>query len=292
MALAVILIVLTVLCILFLLPLRIKGSFGDGKWSVSVHYAFIRVFRKESAPPPPPAETPPQPDPAQEVPPEPAEIPAEEPPAPAPEPVHKPEPVQETPPAPEPEQEPVAVQAPAAEEPAPAETPEPAESAEEPEEKPKKKGPIKRYIERLKPHSLHDIMGLVKDGCASLSPSLKFFFRHLHFRHIRLYLAVGTDDAAKTAKLYGEITAGAYNLLGALGCWLDLQTDEMRILADFFSEKITFRASGELRCSPAALLITALILGIRFLRRTRRRFRAEDREAARYEQETAPLPQT
>ena len=272
MALAVILIVLTVLCILFLLPLRIKGSFGDGKWSVSVHYAFIRVFRKESAPPPPPVETPPQPDPAQEVPPEPAEIPAEEPPAPAP--------------------EPVAVQAPAAEEPAAAEIPEPAESAEVPEEKPKKKGPIKRYIERLKPHSLHDIMGLVKDGCASLSPSLKFFFRHLHFRHIRLYLAVGTDDAAKTAKLYGEITAGAYNLLGALGCWLDLQTDEMRILADFFSEKITFRASGELRCSPAALLMTALILGIRFLRRTRRRFRAEDREAARYEQETAPLPQT
>ena len=306
MVLAIILIVLTVLCILFLLPLRIKGSFGDGAWSVSVHYAFIRVFHKESPPPMPPAETPPLPDVGQDTPPEPSEISFEElPDEPEPEPMQEEqtEPAQEAAETPEPasiqEAVPESVsqtaetQAPAPES-AAADIPEPAEesAAEKPPEKPKKKNFIRRYIDRLKPHSLHDILALVKDGCTSLSPSLKFFMRHLHFRHMKIYLAVATDDAAKTAKLYGEISAGAFNLLGALGCWLDIQTDEMRILADFFNEKMTFRASGELRCSPAALLLTALILGFRFLRRTRRRFRAEDKEAARYERETAPLPQT
>ena len=33
---AILLIVLTVFAVIFLLPIRVKASFGDGKWSVSV----------------------------------------------------------------------------------------------------------------------------------------------------------------------------------------------------------------------------------------------------------------
>ena len=139
------------------------------------------------------------------------------------------------------------------------------------------------------PHSLSDVLGLVRDGFASLSPALRFLAKHLHFRHIRLYAAVGTDDAAKTAKLYGTITASAYNLIGQLQCLFDFQADECRILADFFSDKITFRASGELRVSPLAAILLALILGGRFLIRTVKRFRREDKEAKLREKETAPL---
>ena len=164
----------------------------------------------------------------------------------------------------------------------------PASSAE----KPKKKRGIKAFIERLKPHSLSDIFGLIGDGKASLSPSLRFLLRHLHFRHVKLYLAVASEEPDKTALNYGRISAAAYRLLGALQCVLDIEADEFRILADFYGTKTTFRASLELRCSPAALLMTALILGGKFLWRSWRRFRREDKEAALREKETAPLPVT
>ena len=44
----ILLIILFVLCVLLLLPVRAKASYGDGKWSVAVYYAFIRLFHKES----------------------------------------------------------------------------------------------------------------------------------------------------------------------------------------------------------------------------------------------------
>ena len=153
---------------------------------------------------------------------------------------------------------------------------------------PKKRG----FIKRLKPQSVSEAVSLAKDACAALSPALKFLTRHLHFRHMKLYLTVASDDPANTATLYGKICAAAYNLLAQLQCWVDIETDEFRILADFYHEKLTFRASGELRVSPMAAILLVLILGIRFLWRTLLRFRREDREAKRKAQETAPLPQT
>lgn len=270
---AIFLIVMTVLAVLFLLPVRVKASFGDGKWSVSVHYLFFRIFRKESAEKPEP-ETPPLPDPDADEPPvsdpvqpsvETAE--QEKPPKPEPKPDHRPESLPESPAEP---------------------TTEPA--AETKPEKPKKKGRIRRFFERMKPHSLSDVMGLVKDGGASLSASMRFLFRHFHFRKVKLYLAVASDDAYKTSQLYGKICAGAFSLLGQLQCLFDMQVKEFRILADFFNEKTTFRASLELRVSPAAAILTVLILGGKFLWRTFRRFRREDKEAKRREKESAPLP--
>ena len=164
-----------------------------------------------------------------------------------------------------------------------------AEDAPAEAEKPKKKRGIKAFIGRIKPHSLSDVFGLISDGGASLSPALRCLLRHLHLRHVKLYLAVASGDPADTALNYGRICAAAFNLLGALQCLLDIETDEFRILADFYNEKMTLRTSLELRCSPAALLLTVLLLGGRFLWRTWRRFRREDREEALREKETAPL---
>ena len=295
--LTVFLIIITVLCIILLLPIRVKGSFGDGKWAVSVYYTFFRVFHKESAPEPPPPETPHIPNPD-------ADTPAQPDPVPEPEQPKKkkrkrrkkPEKPAEAP-KPETVSEPVSAET-LADMPESADLPDSsgeliadlAESAPEAPEKPKKKRGIKAFIARIKPHSVSDVFGLIRDGDAALSPSLRFLTRHLHFRHVKLYLAVGSDDPANTAQLYGKICAAVYNLLGAMMCWVDLEADEFRILADFFNPSVTFRISLELRCSPAALILTVLILGVRFLWRTWRRFRREDKEAALREKETAPLP--
>lgn len=324
MAGTIILIILFILCVLLLLPVRAKASFGDGKWAVAVYYAFIRVFHIESKEKPEP-----------EVPKKPEDLPeGEAPPEPQPEsqsetkPKHKPKPKAES--KPKPQQDAAPKPDMIAEKPEPAEesaepvdpeqladtveTPEikpakrkkskkpkkkpaagseiseEAEASGETEQPEKKKRGIRGFIERVKPHSLSDILGLVQDGFAALTPALKFLTRHIHFRHIKLYLAVGTDDPANTATLYGKICAAAYNLLGAMQCWFDVEADEFRILADFYNNKTTFRGALELRISPMAAIALALILGVRFLWRTICRFRREDREAKRLAEESAPLP--
>ncbi len=284
MAGTILLIVLFVLCVLFLLPIRVKGSFGDGKWSVQVYYALLRVFKKESQPPPPPPETPPLPDVTADT------QPPEHVPAAQPESAPQPASVQDA--KPEKPKKPKKPKKPDQPEETPAPDALPAEDAAPESGKPKKKKRgIRGFIERLKPHSVSDVIGLAKDGFGSLNPALRFLLRHFHFRHVRLYLAVASDDAANTAQLYGKICAGAFPLLAAMQCALDIETDEFRILADFYNDKITFRASLELRVSPAALLLTVLMLGLRFLRRTIRRFRREDKEAKRMVREQQPAVQ-
>ena len=278
---------------ILLLPVRVKASFGGGKWSVAVYYAFIRVFRKESAPPPPPPEVPPKPeditlfepgvDPApaasamhtDENPPSVTQLAAES----KPEKPEKPKKEKKKKKRKSKKEEAAAAEQNASDE---------AESGEtdEPKKKPKKKG----FFKRLKPSSLHDVLGLIKDGFASLTPAVKFLLRHFHFRHVKVYAAIASDDPANTATLYGKICAAAFNLLAQLQRLFDFQTDEFRILADFYGEKSDYRGSLELRVSPAAAILTALILGCKFLWRSFRRFRREDKEEKRREKESAPLP--
>ncbi len=297
------LIIIFVLCILFLLPIRVKAEFGGGKWSVKVYYVLIRVFRKESAPPPPPPETPPKPEdivlfePGTD--PNAPDIP---PPAPAAQTAADAaadEPAPETEPEPEKpkdkkkkrkkrKSEKEDAEKPEAEQPAADEKP---QADEDDPKKKKKKQKKPGFFKRIKPHSLSDVLGLIKDGCAALSPSLRFLFRHFHFRHVKIRAAIASDDPANTATLYGKICAAAFNLLAQLQRLFDFQTDEFRVLADFYGEKSDYSGSLELRVSPAALILTVLILGIKFLWRTFRRFRREDKEEKRREKESAPLPQ-
>ena len=310
----ILLTILFILGVILLLPVRVKGFFAEGKWGVSVYYAFFRLFHKESEEKTPPV-TPPEPEdvPEGETPsaeqmpetPHPAEN--EEPEPASAEAVPEPETVTAEPENDDPffeeetpkerkkrekrekreERRRKKEAAKAAKE----EQADGGDSEEEAEEKPKKKKRgIRGFIERLKPHSVSDAIALAKDACAALSPALRFLTRHLHFRHIKLYAAIGTDDAAKTAERYGAISAAVFNFIGQLQCWVDFQADECRILADFYNDSVTFRASGELRVSPLAALLLALILGGKFLRRTICRFRREDKEAKLREQETAPLP--
>lgn len=327
----ILLTILFVLAVILLLPVRVKGFFAEGKWGVSVYYAWFRLFHKESeekAPPvtpPKPEDVPagetPSPEQMPEAPPgqqehapeEPAHPPADEKPKPAAaEAVPKPETVTAEPADDDPflaeespkerkkrekrekreerrrKKEAKKAEQAAAEEQADSEDTEETENSEDTPKK-KKRG-IRGFIERLKPHSVSDALALAKDACAALSPALRFLTKHLHFRHIKLYAAIGTDDAAKTAERYGAISAAVFNFIGQLQCWVDFQADECRILADFYNDSITFRASGELRVSPLAALLLALILGGKFLWRTIRRFRREDKEAKLREKETAPLP--
>ena len=321
----VLLIILFVLCVLLLLPVRVTGWFRDGKWAVAVYYAFFRVFHKESVEKPEPqkppkpedlpegeAPPPPEPEPEPEKPkkpkkpkkPEPSEKPepaaAENVPKPdtvtetpqtaAPETVTDTQPAAETEPEQTPESEPESesvdpesladdpdIQAVLDEKPRRRRRKKKDESPEESDlsdEKPKKRG----FIRWIKPDSVTRIALFKKidgagRGAVYAQPG---------------YTMVVPEDPANTATLYGKICAAAYNLLAALQCWVDIETDEFRILADFYNESITFRAALELRVSPAAAILMVLILGIRFLINSIRTYRAERKDEKLREKETAP----
>ncbi len=321
----VFLIILGVFAVIFLLPIRVKASVGDGKWSVEIYYAFIPVLRRGSKPPPPPDAVPPKPGddlseeqlkevlptadtsvkPAEEA----EEDTAEETPAETAEETAgetiegtAAETAEETPETDSAKTDRATLESADTsdqkgdkETAAGADSPKADETGgeEKAEKKPEEGGESpkkKNFFQRLKPEGLSDILGLVSDGGTALSPGLKFLFRHLHFRHVNLWMAVGSDDAAKTAQLYGTISTAVFNLLAAAQCALDIQTDSCRILADFFGDKIAFRVSLELRCSAAGLVGTVLVLGVKFLLHAWKRFRAQDREAKREERESRPVP--
>lgn len=290
---AVLLIIFAVFAVILLLPIRIKGGYGGGAWHVSAYYAFLRLFHKES-PEKPPVLTPPKPDDEitegqitalSEI--EPVDSVSAQ--NTEPEPEHTPEePIpdesaqlqtdtqndsQETEPTPESE---------SAEESDQTEE----SAAEEQPEKPKKQ----TYFRWLKPHSLHDILGLVGDGCAALSPGVRSLTKHLRFRHVNLRLNVGTDDPAKTAKTYGAVCGAFYNLHAQLSCVFDIEAESLRILADFEHDSFDFAGSMEIRVSPAALLAIVLVVGFKFLCVSYPRYRREKKEAALIAEETTPIP--
>ena len=297
----VLLIIFAVLAVILLLPIRDRGGYAAGAWHVTVTYAFFKLFHKESAEKPPQL-TPPKPDEditegqiteiepvdsvsaqnaAQEAEPEPEPEPEPEDEPESPEPVHE-EPKPDT--APKPDTKPEEDTADDS-----AEDPNDLFTEEEEPEKPEKPKKM-NYIRWLKPHSLHDILGLVGDGCATLSPGMRSITKHLRFRHVNLRLIVSTDDAAKTAKTYGAICAAFSNLHAQLCCVFDIEADSLRILADYERESFDFEGSMEIRVSPMALIAILLVFGFKFLSVSYPRYRRERKEAKLIAEETTPVP--
>lgn len=153
------------------------------------------------------------------------------------------------------------------------------------EEKPKKPS----ILERVKPKSLSEWLDLIHDALASLSPPMRFLFRHLYLRRLYVSMTIASGDAAKTAILYGAISGLVYQLLGKLQCLISVKAEAVRIRADFLNERSTAECSGELRVSPMTALGLAFGIAIPFLWRTWLRLRRQDKLRKQEEKESAPL---
>ena len=293
--------ILALLMVVLLMPLRIAFSVEGKQWSVSVSYGFFRILRLPK-PPEPIEELPVSEEsahaeetdsqPAQEE----TEPPAEESENAEKEPQ---EPVVESEDVEEESQGPVEEQTEDtsdAEDILPEDYPDPdcsenadiPEEAAEQEKKPKKKS----FFQRLKPSGLSDILALVKDGFASISPPLRLLAHHLHFIKLRVLVNIATEDAAKTAITYGAVSSSAFWLLGQLQTVFDIRPEQFSIRSNFFGTKTDFSVSGELRATPITLLTVVLGIGIRFLVRTWLRFRREDKAQKAHEKAQQSAAQT
>ncbi len=103
--------------------------------------------------------------------------------------------------------------------------------SQEPEKKKKKK----------KKMQLADILGWVFVGLDALKGLGKSFGKHFEIEAVKMKIAVGTEDAAQTAILYGIIVQMAAYLVEGLSAITNFRCrnrEEMEIRADFLSDKL------------------------------------------------------
>ncbi len=154
------------------------------------------------------------------------------------------------------------------------------------DEKPEKKS----LLERVKPQGIAQWKELIDDALASLSPPLRFLLRHVYVRKLYVGITVGTKDAARTAILYGAVCSVIYRALGKLQCHISVKSEAIRIRSDFFSGFCTAQCSGELRVTPMTAFGLGLGIAIPFLWRTLWRVRRQEKQKRQEDAESAPLP--
>ena len=90
--------------------------------------------------------------------------------------------------------------------------------------------------------SVSDILGLVSQILAAVKGLFGSFGKHLRIEAVRLHVTVASEDAAKTALLYGAVCQSAAYLLEILSSVTNFKAkdrEQIRIDADFLSEKST-----------------------------------------------------
>ncbi len=154
-----------------------------------------------------------------------------------------------------------------------------------------RKKPKKHSLfERAKPHGIAQWKALVADALASLAPPLRFLLRHIYLRKLYVGITVGTKDAAKTAILYGAVCSAIYRTLGKLQCHITVKPKAIRIRSDFLNPFCTAQCSGELWISPMTILGLCFGIVIPFLWRTLRRIRRQEKQKQQEEAESSPQP--
>lgn len=94
---------------------------------------------------------------------------------------------------------------------------------------------------KKKKMELADILGWVYVGLDALKGLGKSFGKHFEIEAVKMKIAVGSEDAAQTAILYGIIVQMAAYLVEGLSAITNFRCkrrEEMQITADFLSEKL------------------------------------------------------
>ncbi len=81
-----------------------------------------------------------------------------------------------------------------------------------------------------------EIFSLFKELCIKFSKLLK----HTKFKRLEVDLRISSNDAAKTAILYGNVCSVVYSIVALLKSACDFDHKKIKVSADFSSETINF----------------------------------------------------
>jgi hypothetical protein len=136
-------------------------------------------------------------------------------------------------------------------------------------EKKAKKKEEKKAKKATEPKKKRDIVGLVKLLLKVVGAFLRSFPKHFRIRIHAYEITVASDDAAKTALMFGGVYALSQKLFNDLNCWKNFKIKRnapLRIDTDYLAEKPRANVKIEFILSIGGLLAMVFAAGIAFVK--------------------------
>lgn len=109
-------------------------------------------------------------------------------------------------------------------------------------------------------------LDMIMDFVRSASPPLKRLFKKIRWYDVYVDWVVGSDDAAKTALMYGGVCSVLYPFFKWLDTYFTAHIKEVNIEADFSKEKSDIFAYFVLKLRLSTALACAIWLAVRVLK--------------------------
>ena len=127
----------------------------------------------------------------------------------------------------------------------------------------------KEKQKQLPPPEVSDEPGTIRILLRIVGDVLDTFFGRLRVKMLRLRIAVGASDAAKTAITYGIVSQGVACLMELIAQktrYRRVKRAEVEVVPDYLAQKTTAEVDLRFGLSLADLIVTGVKLGVRFLR--------------------------
>ena len=140
------------------------------------------------------------------------------------------------------------------------------ENTEQPpeEEKPKeKKDNI--LVSFYKNQGFSGVLQLLKDTVNAINGMFGTIFRHFVFRELKLYMTVGTSDAAETAQLYGKTCAAVFPAMGLITSTCNVKEYDCAVRPNFMVAEKTAIFRVVLSFRPIFATTAVVVLAFKLL---------------------------
>lgn len=132
------------------------------------------------------------------------------------------------------------------------------------EEKPKeKKDNI--IVSFYKNQGFSGVLQLLKDTVSAINGMFGTIFRHFVFRELKLYMTVGTSDAAETAQLYGKTCAAVFPAIGLITSTCNVKEYDCAVRPNFMVAEKTAIFRVVLSFRPIFATTAVVVLAFKLL---------------------------
>ena len=139
----------------------------------------------------------------------------------------------------------------------------PKRKKEKKQEEKKLTGVLKEYAKGKSRHKLiGELLEIIKSLCAKFVKLVK----HLRFRKLEFDLTVATDDAAKTAIVYGSVCSVVYSICGMLASAYDFNPKKVNVSADFSTDKMSLKVNTVIKIRVIYILKFALSTAVSIIK--------------------------
>ncbi len=140
------------------------------------------------------------------------------------------------------------------------------ENEEEPsEEKPEKEKKDNILVSFYKNQGFSGVLQLLKDTVNAINGMFGTIFRHFVFRELKLYMTVGSADAAETAQLYGKTCAAVFPAMGLITSTCNVKEYDCTVRPNFMVAEKTAVFRVVLSFRPIFATTAVVVLAFKLL---------------------------